>query len=120
MQWLKLSAGIQANDQESTTQTEYTGVDDFAILEEVLFEQNIVLIVDDMENLSGEAEKLRIRLAEIAKNMSDDAVNYENSYAKIVFIGIAETADELWSDVTSLKSRLATIPVPYLSQEESN
>lgn len=119
-QWV--SFGIDSKNSESKQEVleKYTGADDFAILEEALFKRNTVLVVDDMENLSDKASDLRIRLAEIAKNMSDDAVNYEDSYAKIVFVGIANTAEQLWSDVQSLKSRMATISVPYLNKEESS
>lgn len=114
--------GIGVDDKSSNQRVteRYTGTDDFSILEEVLFKTNTVLIVDDMENLSEKALPLRTRLAEIAKNMSDDAINYPNSYAKIVFVGIAATAEQLWEDVQSLKSRLATIKVPYLNNEESH
>ncbi|MFC6261679.1 ATP-binding protein [Levilactobacillus fujinensis] len=112
LRWFSLRAEVQSQSTNQNITEQYMGNDDFAILEEVLFKRNTVLIVDDMENLSGEADSLRVRLAEIAKNMSDDAVNYENSYAKIVFVGIAETAKELWHDVQSLRSRLATIAVP--------
>lgn len=114
--------GIGVDDKSSNQRVteRYTGTDDFSILEEVLFKTNTVLIVDDMENLSEKALPLRTRLAEIAKNMSDDAINYPNSYAKIVFVGIAATAEQLWDDVQSLKSRLATIKVPYLNNEESH
>jgi len=119
LRWFSLRAEVQSQSTNQNITEQYMGNDDFAILEEVLFKRNTVLIVDDMENLSGEADSLRVRLAEIAKNMSDDAVNYENSYAKIVFVGIAETAKELWHDVQSLRSRLATIAVPYLNEAES-
>lgn len=98
----------------------YAVEDGFSELEDILFRTNTVLVVDDMENLSEQAENLRTRLAEVAKNMSDDAVNYDESYAKIVFVGIADTAEQLWHDVESLKSRLATISVPYLNNEESH
>lgn len=115
--WGWLSAKFSRQDRGSLQETseQYSGTDDFAILEKTLFERNMVLVVDDMENLTDNANDLRIRLAEIAKNMSDDAVNYEKSYAKIVFVGIASTAEQLWKDVQSLKSRLATISVPYLN-----
>lgn len=117
---LKISGELQDKVSKQVTTEHYSGTDDFSILEDVLFRTNTVLIVDDMENLTDNAQSLRIRLAEIAKNMSDDAVNYSTSYAKIVFVGIAETAEQLWNDVQSLKSRLATIKVPYLNQDESN
>ena len=117
--WFSVGADGENQRSQQRIVERYTGSDDFAILEEALFKRNTVLVVDDMENLTDTAEELRIRLAEIAKNMSDDAVNYEDSYAKIVFVGIATTAEQLWADVQSLKSRLATIAVPYLNQEES-
>lgn len=119
--WGWLSAKFSRQDKGSMQETseQYSGIDDFAILEKALFERNTVLVVDDMENLTDNASDLRTRLAEIAKNMSDDAVNYEKSYAKIVFVGIARTAEQLWKDVQSLKSRLATISVPYLNSDES-
>ncbi|KZU11121.1 ATP-binding protein [Lactiplantibacillus argentoratensis] len=118
-QWISLAASKQRTTTQQEVTEQYIGTDDFVILEEILFKRNTVLVVDDMENLSEQAQSLQIRLAEIAKNMSDDAVNYEDSYAKIVFVGIARTAEELWRDVQSLKSRLATISVPYLSDNES-
>lgn len=118
-QWVSLSGSKQNATTQQEVTKQYVGFDDFVILEEILFKRNTVLVVDDMENLSDEAQNLRVRLAEIAKNMSDDAVNYEESYAKIVFVGIARTAEALWQDVQSLKSRLATISVPYLSADES-
>ncbi|AVK61368.1 hypothetical protein C5Z25_06115 [Lactobacillus sp. CBA3605] len=118
--WVALRSSQQIKNTQQVVDEQYTGTDDFAILEEALFKRNTVLVVDDMENLSADAKNLRIRLAEIAKNMSDDAVNYEDSYAKIIFVGIAQTAEELWRDVQSLRSRLATISVPYLNQQESN
>ncbi|WP_334341455.1 ATP-binding protein [Companilactobacillus sp. HBUAS56275] len=114
------SWSARGKESQQDISEQYTGTDDFAILEEALFKSNTVLVVDDMENLSDEATDLRVRLAEIAKNMSDDAVNYEKSYAKIIFVGIANTAEQLWSDVQSLKSRLATISVPYLNRSESS
>lgn len=116
--WFSLRSELQSQSINQTITEQYRGVDDFVIIEEVLFRRNIVLIVDDMENLSNDADSLRVRLAEMAKNMSDDAINYENSYAKIVFIGIAKTAKELWNDVQSLRSRLATIAVPHLNRAE--
>jgi len=119
LSWFSANLSEQTKNAQQTTVERYAGADDFAILEEALFKRNTVLVVDDMENLSGQADKLRIRLAEIAKNMSDDAVNYDDSYAKIVFVGIASTAEQLWHDVQSLKSRLATISVPYLNTIES-
>lgn len=118
-QWVSLGGSKQNTTTQQEVTKQYVGFDDFVILEEILFKRNTVLVVDDMENLSDEAQNLRVRLAEIAKNMSDDAVNYEESYAKIVFVGIARTAEALWQDVQSLKSRLATISVPYLSADES-
>ncbi|VDG30378.1 ATP-binding protein [Lactiplantibacillus mudanjiangensis] len=120
LKWFDISAGVQDKVSKQTITEHYTGTDDFSVLENVLFTTNTVLIVDDMENLTDAARPLRIRLAEIAKNMSDDAINYPNSYAKIIFVGIAETAEQLWHDVQSLKSRLATIKVPYLNHDESN
>lgn len=118
--WVSLNLGAQNKTSQKNVVEQYTGVDDFSILEEALFNRNTVLVVDDMENLSSKADDLRVRLAEIAKNMSDDAVNYDDSYSKIVFVGIADTAEQLWDDVQSLKSRLATISVPYLNATESN
>jgi len=103
----------QTKNAQRTTVERYAGIDDFAILEEVLFRRNTMLVVDGMENLSEQADRLRVRLAETAKNMSDDAIKYEDSYAKIVFVGTASTAGQLWHDVESLKSRLATVSVPY-------
>lgn len=94
--------------------------DDFSILKTELLTTNTVLIVDDMKNLTDIALPLRIRLAEIVKNMSDDAINYPNSYTKNIFVGIAETANQLWHDVQSLKSRLATIKVSYFKHNETN
>ncbi|MDT6980577.1 ATP-binding protein [Levilactobacillus zymae] len=117
--WVSANLGGQKKQIQQDIREQYTGPDDFTILEEALFKRNTILVVDDMENLTGTADELRIRLAEIAKNMSDDAVNYEQSYAKIVFVGIATTAEQLWHDVESLKSRLATISVPYLNAHES-
>lgn len=117
--WISLGFSKQDKETQQEITEQYTGADDFAILEEVLFKRNTILVVDDMENLSTAAKNLKIRLAEIAKNMSDDAVNYEDSYAKIVFVGIASTAEELWNGVQSLQSRLATINVPYLTADES-
>lgn len=119
VRWFKANLASQGNTTAQQTVEQYTGSDDFAILAEALFKRNTVLVVDDMENLSMKGETLRIRLAEIAKNMSDNAVEYDDSYAKIVFVGIADTAEQLWSDVQSLKSRLATISVPYLNVAES-
>lgn len=119
-EWVSTTLGKQNKHTSETTEEYYSGTDDFNILKEALFKRNTVLVVDDMENLSDAAVDLRIRLAEIAKNMSDESVKYPNSYAKIVFVGIADTADQLWHDVVSLKSRLATIEVPYLNAAESN
>jgi len=118
--WFAAKTNGQSTHTTQETSERYSGTDDFAIIEEALFKRNTVLVVDDMENLSKNADDLRIRLAEIAKNMSDDAVDYDDSYAKIVFVGIADTAEQLWHDVQSLKSRLATISVPYLNNAESN
>lgn len=117
-----LSANLGGNGKSTihNTSEPYPTADDFSILEDILFQSNTILVVDDMENLSDQADDLRTRLAEVAKNMSDDAVNYDDSYAKIIFVGIADTAEQLWSDVESLKSRLATIAVPYLNAEESH
>ncbi|WP_164505147.1 ATP-binding protein [Companilactobacillus hulinensis] len=116
------NANLEGQNRTTTQDVveKYTGTDDFSILEEALFKRNTVLVVDDMENLTEKAANLRIRLSEIAKNMSDDAVNYDDSYAKIIFVGIASTAEQLWHDVQSLKSRLATISVPYLNADESS
>ncbi|CAJ1227898.1 AAA family ATPase [Lactiplantibacillus xiangfangensis] len=80
---LKISGELQDKVSKQVTTEHYSGTDDFSILEDVLFRTNTVLIVDDMENLTDNAQSLRIRLAEIAKNMSDDAVNYSTSYAKL-------------------------------------
>ncbi|MGP4116645.1 ATP-binding protein [Levilactobacillus zymae] len=113
--WVSANLGGQKKQIQQDIREQYTGPDDFTILEEALFKRNTILVVDDMENLTGTADELRVRLAEIAKKMSDDAVNYEQSYAKIVFVGIATTAEQLWHDVESLKSRLATISVPYVN-----
>lgn len=99
------------NTQSAVTE-QYIGIDDFVILATVLFKQNTVLVVDNMEKLTSSAEDLRTRLAEIAKNMADDAINFEDSHAKIIFIGMANTAEQLWQPVQSLKGRLATISVP--------
>lgn len=117
--WVSLGFSKQDKGTCQEVTEQYTGADDFAVLEEVLFKRNTILVVDDMENLSIAAKNLKIRLAEIAKNMSDDAVNYDDSYAKIVFVSIVSTAEELWSGVQSLQSRLATINVPYLTADES-
>jgi len=120
LNWFSTKFSGQNRRTQQAVNEQYTGSDDFLILEQALFKRNTVLVVDDMENLTDNATDLRIRLAEIAKNMSDDAVNYEKSYAKIVFVGIASTAEQLWHDVQSLKSRLATISVPYLNVNESH
>ncbi|BDZ32275.1 hypothetical protein RA086_13585 [Lactiplantibacillus sp. WILCCON 0030] len=81
----------------------------FIALAEILFTHNVVLVVTDMTVSTEQTKHLKQYLANLAKNMSDDAINYADSHAKIIFIGNTETAEELWSDVQSLKSRLATI-----------
>lgn len=111
LNWSKASGEVQNRVSKQVTTGHYCGTDDFSILENVLFTTNIILIVNDMENLTDDARSLRVRLAEIAKSMSDDAINYSTSHAKMVFVGTVEIAEQLWNDVRSLKSRLATIKV---------
>jgi len=114
------STSLQGTGQTSTTtSTEfYSGNDEFAIIQEVLFKRDTILVIDDMEKLHDET--LRTRLAEVAKNMSDNSVSYSESYAKIIFVGIADTANQLIKADSSLESRLDTIEVPYLNIQESS
>ncbi|TGD22725.1 hypothetical protein EGT49_08060 [Companilactobacillus suantsaicola] len=85
-------------------------INGFTILEEELFKQNTVLVIDGMEEINNNIA-LREKLAELAKSMSDNSIYYENSYAKVIFIGTVNTAELLWNDVQSLKSRMATISI---------
>jgi len=85
------------------------GVDAFNLLAKQLLENNMILVIRELT--IAQSASLRIRLAEIAKSMSDDAINYENSYAKVSFTGPADVVQQMWQDVPSLESRMATISV---------
>lgn len=115
--WLSFQGETSVTNNNSKVVEEYTGNDDFNIIKKVLLKRNTILFIDDMERMQDET--LRTRLAEIAKNMSDESADYYDSYAKIIFVGIASTADELMKADISLTSRLSTIEVPYLEQSES-
>jgi len=85
------------------------GVDAFNLLAKQLLENNMILVIRELT--IAQSASLRIRLAEIAKSMSDDAINYEKSYAKVIFTGPADVVQQMWQDVPSLESRMATISV---------
>ncbi|WP_204122133.1 MULTISPECIES: hypothetical protein [Levilactobacillus] len=85
------------------------GVDAFNLLARNLLESNMILVIRELA--IAQSTSLRIRLAEMAKSMSDDAINYENSYAKVIFTGPTDVVQQMWQDVPSLKSRMATISV---------
>lgn len=117
VKWLSASAELSSSKSVAKTTEQYAGNDDFNVLKQALFKRNMILVVDDMEKLKDNG--LRTRLAEIAKNMSDESINYDDSWAKLVFVGIASTAEDLLNADMSLESRLATLAVPYLDQSES-
>lgn len=74
-----------------------------------LFVGNVVLVVDALERVTDSNLDLVVWLAELAKNMSDEASLYEGSIVKVIFTGMARTPDQLCERVQSLKSRLAVI-----------
>lgn len=116
-QWSS-SAGTESKVVTEPVTERYVGTDDFKILEEILFNRNTILVIDDIENLSADAQGLQAKLAELAKSMSNNAVDYEDPYAKLVFIGTVTTAAELRQVVQSLQAAL--IPITTLCISGSN
>lgn len=74
-----------------------------------LFSRNIVLVVDALEKVTDPNFDLIVWLAELAKNISDEAGFHEDSIVKIVFTGVMDTPNQLCKKVQSLRSRLAVI-----------
>ncbi|NLR09067.1 MULTISPECIES: hypothetical protein [Lactobacillaceae] len=74
----------------------FAEINELSNLVELLLKTDTILVVENLENMPEKALSLRIRLAGMAKNLSDEAINYLDSYAKIIFTGVEETAAQLW------------------------
>lgn len=81
---------------------------------EILSKKKITLVVDDFEKAKDDNTKVFI--ANLAKNLSDRATSANS--ARIIVVGISDTADHLINADLSIDSRLMSLYIPRMNNEE--
>jgi len=81
---------------------------------EILCTKKISLVVDDFEKAKDDYTKVFI--ANLAKNLSDRATSGKS--ARVIVVGISDTAEHLINADLSIDSRLMALYIPRMSDEE--